>query len=387
MYNVIAIKKIVGGAGAIEILGREVRNLQAEKVLIVTDKGVIKAGVVDRALNSLKKEGIKFEIFDEIEPNPKDTTVENGAQYLRDINAEAVIGIGGGSSMDSAKVISALSCNEGPVEKYYYDAESPHPLQNQIKPIIAVPTTSGTGSEVDPAAMITDTKNHMKKLVDCGWSMGPVVAIIDPSLTLSLPPRLTAETGMDALVHAIEAYIAKNANPFTDGNVYHAMRLILKSIRRAYVDGKNIEARTNMMTGSTLAARSFANIGLGVVHSLGQAISGEYNAPHGLTMAKCLPISMEYNIMARPEKFADIAKLMGKNISGLSTLDAARLSIEGARELLNDLNITEDIRSLGVTEKSIPVLVKKAMEDNCTPNNPRSLSIEDFKQLYSKLLK
>jgi len=387
MYNVIAIKKIVGGAGAIEILGREVRNLQAEKVLIVTDKGVIKAGVVDRALNSLKKEGIKFEIFDEIEPNPKDTTVENGAQYLRDINAEAVIGIGGGSSMDSAKVISALSCNEGPVEKYYSDAESPHPLQNQIKPIIAVPTTSGTGSEVDPGAMITDTKNHMKKLVDCGWSMGPVVAIIDPSLTLSLPPRLTAETGMDALVHAIEAYTAKNANPFTDGNAYHAMRLILKSIRRAYVDGKNIEARTNMMTGSTLAARSFANIGLGVVHSLGQAISGEYNAPHGLTMAKCLPISMEYNIMARPEKFADIAKLMGKNISGLSTLDAARLSIEGARELLNDLNITEDIRSLGVTEKSIPVLAKKAMEDNCTPNNPRSLSIEDFKQLYSKLLK
>lgn len=385
MYDIITIKKIVAGPGAIDALGREVKNLQVEKVLIVTDKGVVNAGVVDKALKPLKKEGIKFEIFDEIEPNPKDTTVEKGAQYLRDTNAEAVIAIGGGSSMDAAKVIAALSCNKGSVEKYY-DAfnESPDPFENQGKPVIAVATTSGTGSEVTPAAMITDTKNNIKRLV-VGWSIAPVVAITDPLLTLSLPARLTAETGMDALVHAIEAYISKSANPISDANAYHAIKLILNSIRKAYANGENVEARTNMMIGSTLAARAFANVGLGMVHSLGQTISGKYNAPHGLTMAVFLPISMEYNFMATPEKCADIAKIMGKNVSGLSTIDAARLSIEGTRELLNDLNIAEDIKSMGVTVESISVLAELAMKDNCTSNNPRSINTEGYKQLYYKL--
>lgn len=386
MYNIITIKKIIAGVGAIESLGSEVKNLQAEKVLIVTDKGVVEAGVVEKALPSLKKEGIKFEIFDEIEPNPKDTIVEKGAQYLCDINAEAVIGIGGGSSMDAAKAIAALSCNTGSIEKYYDDFnETPDPFENQGKPVIAVATTSGTGSEVSPAAMITDTKNKIKRLV-IGWSIAAKVAITDPLLTVSLPPRLTAEIGTDALVHAIEAYISKSANPLSDANAYQAIKLVLNNIRKAYADGENVEARTNMMIGATLAARAFANVGLGMVHSLGQAISGQYNAPHGLTMAVFFPISMEYNFMAVPEKCAEIAKLMGKNINGLSTMDAARLTIEGARELLQDLNIDENIRSLGVTQESIPFLAELAMKDHCTEVNPRFITIEDYKQLYLRLL-
>ena len=381
MYDVITINKIVAGSGAVAALGREVKNLQAEKVLIVTDNGVINAGIVDKAIKSLKKEGIKFEIFDKIEPNPKDTTVEEGAQYLRDINAEAVIGIGGGSPMDSAKVIAALSCNEGPIEKYYGN-----PFKNEGKPVITVATTSGTGSEVTPASMITDTKNKVKRGVE-SWSIAAKVAITDPELTLSLPPKLTAETGMDALVHAIEGYLSKNATPFSDANAYHAIKLVLSNIRKAYADGKNLEARTNMMIGSTLAALAFANVGLGMVHSLGQAISGQYNAPHGLTMAICLPISMEYNCLAVPEKCAEIAKLMGKNTNGLSTLDAAKLSIAGSRELLDDINIAEDIKSLGVTEESLSTLAKLAMEDDCTDTNPRSISKEGYKQLYLTLLR
>jgi|SRR5665648_649677 len=387
MYEIIAIKKIIAGLGAIESLGKEVKNLQAEKVLIVTDKGVVEAGVVEKALKPLKKEGIKFEIFDEIEPNPKDTVVEKGAQYLRDIHAKAVIGIGGGSSMDAAKVIAALSCNKGSVEKYYDDFnETPDPFENQGIPVIAVATTSGTGSEVTPAAMITDTKNKIKRLV-IGWSIAAKVAITDPLLTVSLPPSLTAEIGTDALVHAIEAYISKSANPISDANAYHAIKLVLNNIRKAYADGENVEARTNMMIGATLAARAFANVGLGMVHSLGQAISGQYNAPHGLTMAVFLPTSMEYNMMAVPEKCAEIAKLMGKNINGLSTIDAARLTIEGTRELLHDLNIEENIKCLGVTEESLPVLAELAMKDHCTEVNPRSITIEDYKQLYLKLLR
>ena len=379
MYDFIGVKKIVAGPGAINALGREIKNLQAEKVLIVTDKGIVKAGIVEKALEVLKKEGIKFEIFDEIEPNPKDTTVEKGAQYLQKVKAEAVIGIGGGSPMDSAKAIAALSCNEGPIEKYYKN-----PFRNQAKPIIAVATTSGTGSEVTPAAMITDTKNKLKRGV-VYWSIAPVVAITDPLLTLSLPPKLTAETGMDALVHAIEAYVSRLSTPFSDADAYHAIKLIINSIRKAYADGNNVEARTDMMIGSTLAGRALANAGAGIVHSLGQAISGLYDAPHGLTMAVCLPSSMEYNFIAKPEKFADITKLMGKNTNGLSTVDAARLSIDATRELLNDLNIVEDIKSMGVTEDSFSILAEKAMIDGCTACNPRTINVEDYKQLYSKL--
>jgi len=380
MYNVYAINKIVAGPGAVEALGEEVKNLQAEKVLIVTDKGIVNAGIIDKVVQPLKKEGIKFEIFDKIEPNPKDTTVEEGAQYLRDLKAEAVIGVGGGSPMDSAKAISALSCNEGPIEKYYSN-----PFENEGKPVITIATTSGTGAEVTPDSMITDTKNKIKRCVSA-WSIAAKVAITDPELTLTLPPKLTAQTGMDALVHAIEAYISKYSTPFSDANAYHAIKLILDNVRKAYANGNNLEVRTNMMIGSTLAALAFANVNLGMVHSLGQAISGQYNAPHGLTMAICLPVSMEYNYMAEPEKCAEIAKLMGKNVDGLSILDAAKLSVIGSRELLNDLNIAEDIVSLGVTKDSISTLAKLAMEDGCTLANPRSICVEDYKQLYLKLL-
>jgi len=379
MYDFMSVKRIVTGCGAISVLGKEVKKLNAEKVLIVTDKGILNAGIVDKALNVLKKEGIKFEIFDEIESNPKDTTIEKGAQYLREVDAEVVIGLGGGSSMDSAKVIAALSGNEGPIEKYYKE-----PFCNQIKPIIAVATTSGTGSEVTSDAMITDTKNKVKMCV-AYWSIAAAVAITDPLLTLSVPPRLTAETGMDALVHAIEAYVSKASNSFGDALAFHAIKLIVNNIRKAYADGSNLEARSNMMVGSTLAGKAMANVGAGIVHSIGQSIGGLYNIPHGLTMSVCLPISMEYNLIANPKKFADIAELMGKNINGLSQLDAAKLSIEAARELLNDLNIAEDIKSMGVTEKSFSILADKAMESGCTSTNPRSINKEGFIRLYSKL--
>jgi len=387
MYNFLTVKKIVAGPGAIYSLGKEVKSLnsEAEKVLIVTDKGIMKAGVVDKALVPLKKEGIKFEIFDEVEANPTEVIVNKAAQYLREINADVVIGIGGGSAMDVAKAIASLSCNEGSIQEYFSDINgSPDPFKNSGKPLIAVATTSGTGSEVTAYSMIDDTKDKKKKSLFT-WQIAPAVAITDPLLTISLPPSITAATGMDALVHAVEAYITNGSNPFGDADAYYAIKLIVNNIRKAYTDGKNIEARANMMIGSTLAGRAIANVGLGIVHSLGQAIGGEYNAPHGLTMAVCLPIAMEYNFMTNPDKFADITKLMGKNTNGLSTLDAARLSIDAIRELLNDLNIKEDIRLFGVKEDSLSILAEKALICPCTDGNPRPINLEGFKQLFSKL--
>ena len=387
MYNFSAVRKIVAGPEAINSLGKEVKNLhlKKEKVLIVTDKGVMKAGVIDKALKPLKEEGIKFEIFDEVEPNPTDIIMDRGGQYLRKINAEAVIGIGGGSSMDSAKAISAIGCNKGSIKEYFsYLNLSPEPFENQPKPLIVVPTTSGTGSEMTPFSVITDTKTNIKRDVFT-WQFAPLVAITDPLLTISLPPKITAETGIDAFVHALEAYTSRDSNPFGDANAYYAMKLIVNNIRKAYADGKNIEARTNMMIGSTLAGKACGNVLLGIVHALGEAIGGRYNAPHGLTMAVCLPFSMEYNFIANPDRFADITRLLGKNTNGLSTVDAARLSVDAVRELLNDLDIKEDIKLMGVKEDSLSLLAEEALRSCFTDSNPRSVKLEDYKQLLSKL--
>jgi len=388
MYNFVSVRKIIAGPGSINSLGKEVKKLhpKAEKVLIVTDKGIIKAGVVDKALILLKKEGIKFEIFDEVEANPTEIVINKGAKYIRDINTDVVIvGIGGGSALDTAKAMASLSCNEGSIQEYFFDVNaSPNPFKNPGKPIITIATTSGTGAEVTPFSVITDTKDKKKKQVST-WQIVPAVAITDPLLTISLPPSLTAATGMDALSHAIEAFVGKDSNPYGDANAYYAIKLIINNIRKAYTNGKNIEARNSMMIGSTLAGIAFSNVGLGIVHSLGQAIGGEYNTHHGLTMAICLPIAMEYNFMTNPDKFAEITKLMGKNVNGLSTLDTARLSIDAMRELLNDLDIVEDIKSLGVTEDSLSILAEKAFISHCTTGNPRPINLEDFKQLFSKL--
>jgi len=388
MFNFLSVKKIIAGPESIDSLGKEVKNLnpKLEKTLIITDKGIMNAGIINRCLIPLKKEGIKFEIFDEVEENPTEIVINKGAEYIRDINANVVIiGVGGGSVLDTAKAIALLSCNEGSIQKYYSDInESPNPFKNQGKPIITIATTSGTGAEVTPFSVITDTKDKEKKQV-FSWQIVPTLAITDPLLTISLPPFLTAATGMDALSHAIEAFVGKNSNPYGDANAYHSIKLIVNNIRQAYTNGNNVEARNNMMIASTLAGIAFSNVGLGIVHSLGQAIGGQYDAHHGLTMAICLPTAMEYNFMANPEKFAEITKLMGKKVNGLSTIDIARLSVDAIRELLDDLDIAEDIKPLGVTEDSLPILAEKAFISHCTAGNPRPIDLEGFKKLFSKL--
>ncbi len=382
MFNFQAKTKIVFGAGVLDNLGAEVTNLNARKALIVTDKGIVKAGLLEKTAQALTAAGIEVAVFDEIEPNPKDTTITAGARYMKDAGADIVVGLGGGSPMDAAKAISMLSVNEEPLEQYCgvgADVWAVTP-----KPIIAIPTTAGTGSEVSGAAMINFAAKG-RKIDLFGRSILPAVAIVDPLLTVGLPPRLTALTGVDALSHALEAYVAKFANTMTDTLAEKAIQLAVDNLRLAYTNGENIEARGNMLLASTMAVMA-SSAGLGVIHSMAQTIGGYYDQPHGLSIAVCMPLGVKYNLFTAPEKFARLSEILGTNISGMSTIAAAKSAAPAMRELLTDLDITDDMRSLGVREEDIPELAEKCMLDGCTPTNPRPLDPATFAALYKEAL-
>lgn len=378
MFSFDAKTTVVFGPDTVQRLGTEAANLRAEKALLVTDKGIVQAGLLKNARQSLIEAGIKIAVFDEVEPNPRGTMVLQGAQAAQDHQADIVIGLGGGSPMDAAKAMAVMSVNEGPLEQFCGVGADPWPVPP--KPIIAVPTTAGTGAEVSGAAMINLVEQSRKADI-FGQSIRPVTAILDPLLTVGLPPRLTASTGIDALSHALEAYVAKYANPITDALAEKAIQLVAENLRQAYANGENLEARSNMLLASTMAVMAAA-AGLGVIHSLAQTIGGFYDAPHGLSIAVCLPAGVEYNLFAAPEKYANVSRMLGMDIDGMSIISAAKTVVPAVQELLGDLEITDNMQSLGVREEDIPTLADICMQDGCTPTNPRSIDAEGFAALY-----
>ena len=380
MFIFQAKTRVVFGVDAVRTLGEEVKALGVKKVLVVTDKGIIKAGLFERVEEPLLKDGIEIAVFDDIEPNPRDTTVVRGAQCLEDEKADAVIGFGGGSSMDVAKAISVMSMNEGTVEQY---CAAFNCWPNPPKPIVAVPTTAGTGSEVSAASMITNAQNGVKMMM-LGRSILPTTAVVDPVLTIGLPPHLTAQTGVDALSHAVEACVSIGANPISDAIGFQAIELIVNNIRKAYANGKDIEARTNVMLGSTMAMLAAANAGLGIIHSMAHALGGQYDLSHGLSIVVCFPDGLEYNATAVPEKCAKIARVMGKSTANMSIVDAAKTVVDAIRELLEDLGFEQNLGSLGVEKESFPNLAEICMADGCTPFSPRTIDAEGFIGLYER---
>jgi 1,3-propanediol dehydrogenase len=351
-----------------------------EKALVVTDPGLVRAGLLDRITSVLDQGGVEFELFDQIEPNPRDTTILTGAEQARKTGAGAIVALGGGSPIDAAKAIAVMAANEGPLEAYCGAGGDPWPVPPV--PIIAIPTTAGTGAEVSGAAMINLVAESRKADI-FGQSIRPATAILDPVLTVGLPPHLTASTGIDALSHALEAYVAQYANPITDAQAEKAIQLVADNLRLAYVDPENLEARGNMLLASSMAVMA-AGAGLGVIHSLAQTIGGFYDAPHGLSIAVCFPLGMQYNLFADPTKFARIAQLLGADVAGLSTMAAAKRAVPALQELLADLDITADMRALGVREADIPRLAELAMIDGCTPTNPRPIDEAGFAALFAQ---
>ena len=374
--------KFIAGPDSVKQLGSETSSLGVNNVLIVTDQGIVNAGLLDAVVAPLEEAGIKTAVFDQVDPNPTDQTALTGAAQAKASGAQALIGLGGGSPIDAAKAIAVMATNDGPFEDYCGAGADPWP--NIPLPIIALPTTAGTGAEVSAAAMI-NLPDQGRKVDIFGYSILPKVAIADAMLTTSLPPRLTAWTGIDALSHAVEAYLCIGATPISDAIAEGAIKLAARNIRRAFAEGDNVEARHNMLVASAMAVMAASGAGgLGVIHSLAQTLGGFYNLPHGLTIAVCFADGLAYNLSAEPEKCATISRLLGTDTSGMSTEEAAQSVIPAIRQLNADLNVTDTFESLGVRREDIPQLAEYAMLDGCTPVNPRPLAVEDFVDLFGR---
>ncbi len=374
--------RIVMGPGSIQGLAGEIKRLKGTKVLIVTDPGLVSTGIVGRVEGLLSEAGIPFSVFDQVEPDPRFEIAADALALIRAEKADVVIGLGGGSSIDIAKVAAILATNTDPITAYFGIDLVPNP---GLKTVL-IPTTAGTGSEVTPIAILSDHHDKLKKGIVSPYLL-PACALLDPELTVGLPPAVTAATGMDALIHAIEAYTSKNATSITDMLAVKAMELIFDNLRIACANGENLEARTNMIEGSLLAGMAFANAGVTAVHAFAYPIGSEFHIPHGVANTIMIVPVMEFNLMGNLPKFADIADIFGQNTEGLSERQAAQLSVEAVRELAEDLDVPSRLSVYGVKEEDIPGLAKGVMKvTRLLANNPRVLSLKDAEMIYRKVL-
>jgi choline dehydrogenase len=369
------------GLGAIQTLADEARALGLKRPLIVTDSGIVKAGLLDRATTPFKAANIGYAVFDRVAPNPPIATVDEGAAVYASEKCDGIVGFGGGSAMDTAKAIGVVAANGGSIRQYEW--ADPQPIKNRIPPTICVPTTAGTGSEVTLWAVITDHDRHIKFNVGGTSHIGPWVALIDPELTLDLPPAVTAGTGMDALAHAIECYTCAYAQPLPDSVALNAMEYIAKHLRVAFAQGHNVEARYGMSMAAMLGAMAYGTESAGAAHAMSQSAGGVHDVPHGALTARLLGPVMEYNYKGEPQKFARIAQALGEDVRGLSVWDAAEKAVDAVYRLTDDVEIPT-LQELGFKREEIPHLAEIAFNDPQTIGNPRDLSLKSYVQIYER---
>jgi alcohol dehydrogenase class IV len=370
------------GSGALNQLPDEVKALKAKKVLIVTDQGLIDAGLVKQAQAVLDKADINHAVFGDVEADPRYEIVADCVEMIRNENADLIIGFGGGSPIDIAKVSAVMATNNGPISEYFGIELVPEPGL----PTLIIPTTAGTGSEVTPIAILSDHTEKLKKGI-VSQHLFPSAALLDPKLTLGLPAHVTAATGMDALIHAIESYTSKNASSISDMLAREAMQLIAKNIRTAYADGSNLEARSNMLEGSLLAGMAFCTAGVTAVHAFAYPIGAEFHIPHGVANSIMLTPVMEFNKVGSEDRFSRIAGCLGENTDGLSTGQAADAAVEAMRSLAADLNIPGHLSEFGIKDENIPELAEGVMKvTRLLANNPRDLSQKDAEEIYRRVL-
>jgi alcohol dehydrogenase class IV len=382
------------GCGSSKKVGEIAKQINWKKAFIVTDTGVRKAGLLDGILESLESCKIPYHVYDGVQPNPTDVGVEKASEIFKEEKCDFIIAIGGGSSMDTGKGVALLATNPGRIKDYEIRSMEDlvkGKIKNHIAPLITIPTTAGTGSEIDFWAVITDTERKFKMclgqapLYPGGPYLGAVFALVDPLMTLTLPPSQTASTGIDALSHAIETYVSKGSPPIVEPLALHAIELIAKYLPIAYADGSNIEARENMMFAAHIAGicENLANCGL--IHSLAEVVGGMYwNVPHGTAIAVFMPEIMEFNRMAVPEKFKKIAIAMGEKVEGLSLREASIKAIDAVKKLISELKMAKSLKDLGVKEGDLPDIAKKAMETVEYGGNPRVASYEDLLTIVRK---
>jgi len=385
-FVVNPLPKIIFSRGASQQLSRHIKSFGKNAALVVTDKNLAASGVLQPILDALKAANLRVDVFDGVEPNPTDLNVEAGAEKLKMLGDACVVPIGGGSSMDCGKSIALLAANGGSVEALqapvsalvagsHSDEETSRPTDAQA-PIIAVPTTAGTGSETNGACVITNTRLGRKTYV-IHPSIMPAFAVLDPDLTIGLPAYPTATCGYDVLTHAMEAYVSLGACNYSDPIALDAIYRVGKYLRKAVQDGSDIEARSQMLLASARAAIAFNVAGLGSAHGTGHALSARLNAAHGQTLATMLPHVMEYNMSVRADKYAEVAEVLAP--SGPATATGA---IDAALQLRSDIGIDKSISDLGGEEDLLPALIEDAIADSVNFTNPRPVDATAFEALY-----
>ena len=364
------------GNGAIARLPEFVKALGGSRVLVVGDPGVQRVGLIDRVQAILTGASIFNAVYADVESDPATRSVDEGTVHGKANGCDLVVGIGGGSALDTAKAIGLMLVNDGNIKDYVGIGKVPR----AGAPVIAVPTTAGTGSELTIWSVLSDKVAKAKISVGSALNC-PAIALLDPELTLSLPPQITAATGMDALTHALESYVNTATQPISEAMSDQAMTLIARSLRKAVADGSDVEARGDMLLASTIAAMAFNSTRLGLVHAFAMPLGAKFGIPHGLVNAIMLPEVMRFNPLANPRKFARIAEIFGEKTAGLSVEEAAALSVSAIEKLKLDVGITAKLSNFGVTEGRFDEIVDEAMLSGNVPVNPRQPTKDDMKAL------
>jgi alcohol dehydrogenase class IV len=378
-FSFLMPTKVIFGLGKFDCVGTEA-SLLGKKALIVTGRNAMrKLGVTDKALKLLGESRVEFELFDQVESNPDTEKVEAGVRLALEKGCDLVIGIGGGSVIDAAKAIASSAGLKIPILELMKTGALSKGL-----PCIVIPTTSGTGAEVTLISVLT-IKEKKRKDALRGVGNYPNLAIVDPQLTLQLTPYITADTGIDALTHAIEAYTSRRANPVADLFARKAIGLVSKSLRRAVYYGEDLVARTEMARASHLAGLAISQAGTGGAHGFGMTIGGICNTDHGVTVGLLLPAIMKLNLGTNLEKFADIAQLMGENTSGLSLHEAANLACESVSTLLRDIGLPDKLSQIGVTKDLFSEIIADTKTQNSWSGNPKPVSEDEMKQVMESL--
>ncbi len=370
------------GPGAIQEIVTEAKGRGFRKVLVVTDKDLMKFKVATKITELLAKNGIAYEVYDQIKPNPTIKNVQDGVAACKKAGADVLVAVGGGSSIDTSKAIAIIMTN--PEFADVRSLEGASPTKHKALPIIAVSTTSGTAAEVTINYVITDEEKH-RKFVCADPHDIPVIAIVDSEMCASMPPRLCAATGMDALVHAIEGYITKAAWELTDMMHIKAIEIIAKSLRSSVKGDK--QGREAMALGQYIAGMGFSNVGLGIDHSMAHPLSAVYDIPHGVACAILLAPVMKFNAPATGERYREIARAMGvAGVDAMSQDEYRQAAIAAVQQLSTDVGIPTKLSELGVKEKDIDFLADSAMADACTPGNPRDVVKADIIGIYESIL-
>lgn len=365
--------RIEFGAGVSGSVVVVLKEMGKKRPLVVTDAGLIAAGVFDRIRELLERDGIDFEVFSSVEPNPKDRNVMEGAAAAREFGADCLIAVGGGSPIDCAKGIGIIATHGGNIREY----EGRSAVKNETLPMVAIPTTSGTGSEVTFSSVITDTTEKFKFSIRHP-RIAAKVALCDPELTVSMPPMLTASTGMDALVHAIEGFTAVPSEPIADACALHAIEMISRFLPRAVRSGGDAEARAGMLMGSVLAGISFSHSDVAAVHCLAEALGGMYDAPHGLCNAVALAPVMEYNMPFCVSNYARVASAMGHSFK--TEEEGAKKAVEHVAALTREVGLPS-FSSLGVKEEDVEAIAENSARNGSNSSNPRPMGKKDYLEL------